>query len=141
MHAVTSYREEFDEKRVDRQTVYHHEDHLRMEGDFAGERRADYVATRGERAPVRKPQDNLRPEGEFVGRVREEAPTKGERAPITRPRDNLRPEGEFDSEISILFAKQKNKNFVTILVLPVSLSSKRYHNHGAGVHRHPRRTA
>ena len=171
VHAVTSYREEFDEKRVDRQTVYHHEDHLRMEGDFAGERRADYVATRGERAPVRKPQDNLRPEGEFVGRVREEAPTKGERAvvkrprdnlrpegefvgrvreeaptkgdraPITRPRDNLRPEGEFDSEISILFAKQKNKNFVTILVLPVSLSSKRYHNHGAGVHRHPRRTA
>lgn len=121
VHAVTSYREEFDEKRVDRQTVYHHEDHLRMEGDFAGERRADYVATRGERAPVRKPQDNLRPEGEFVGRVREEAPTKGDRAPITRPRDNLRPEGEFDSEISLPFAKQKNKNFVTILLSYLSL--------------------
>ena len=89
---------------MDRQTVYHHEDHLRMEGEFVGERRTDYSATRGERAAVRKPQDNLRPEGEFAGRVREEAPKKGDRAPITRPRDNLRPEGEFDSEISLLFA-------------------------------------
>lgn len=95
VHAVTSYREEFDEKHVDRQTVYHHEDHLRMEGEFIGERRTDYVVTRGERAPVRKPQDNLKPEGEFIGRPKEEAPTKGEKAPVKKPQDNLKPEGEF----------------------------------------------
>lgn len=103
MHTVTSYRQEFDEKRlVDRQTIHHHEDHLRMEGDFVGERRTDYTATRGERAVVKKPQDNLKPEGEFVGRAREEAPKHGDRAPIRRPVDNLRPEGEFDSEIHFL---------------------------------------
>lgn len=113
VHAVTSYREEFDEKRVDRQTVYHHEDHLRMEGDFVGERRTDYVATRGERAPVRRPQDNLRPEGEFVGRPKEEAPKKGDRAAVTRPRDNLRPEGEFDSEIFSFSRKNQEKSFLT----------------------------
>ena len=95
---MTSYREEFDEKRVDRQTVYHHEDHLRLEGEFIGERRTDYAATRGERAPARKPQDNLKPEGEFTGRPREEAPKYGDRAPVRRPQDNLRPEGDFDSE-------------------------------------------
>lgn len=73
-----------------------------MEGDFVGERRTDYTATRGERAVVKKPQDNLKPEGEFVGRAREEAPKHGDRAPIRRPVDNLRPEGEFDSEIHFL---------------------------------------
>lgn len=69
-----------------------------MEGDFVGERRTDYVATRGERAPVRRPQDNLRPEGEFIGRPKEEAPTRGERMPIRRPQDNLRPEGDIDGK-------------------------------------------
>lgn len=98
MHTVTSYRQEFDEKRLEKQTRYYHEDQLHTEGEFIGERRMDYVATKGERAPVRKPQDNLRPEGDFVGRPREEAPKYGERTPITKPRDNLKFEGEFDSE-------------------------------------------
>lgn len=69
-----------------------------MGGEFTGERRTDYVLTKGERAPVRKPQDNLKPEGEFIGRPREEAPKRGERAPVKRPQDNLRPEGDFDSK-------------------------------------------
>lgn len=94
---MSLYRQEFDEKHVDRQVKYYHEDHLHVEGEFTGERRTDYVATRGERAPVRKPQDNLKPEGDFFGRPKEEAPTHGERAPIRRPQDNLRPEGDFDS--------------------------------------------
>lgn len=66
-----------------------------MGGEFIGERRTDYVATKGERAPIRKPQDHLKPEGEFVGRPKQEAPTRGERAPVKKPQDNLRPEGEF----------------------------------------------
>lgn len=98
VHSVTSYRQEYDEKRVEKQTRVYHEDQLRTGGEFIGERRTDYVATRGERAPVRKPQDNLRPEGEFVGRPREEAPKYGDRAPIKKPRDNLKFEGEFDSK-------------------------------------------
>lgn len=95
---VTSYRQDYDVKRVEKQTKYHHEDHLRTEGEFIGERRTDYVATRGERAAVKKPQDHLKPEGEFVGRPKEEAPTRGERAPVKRPQDNLKFEGEFDGE-------------------------------------------
>lgn len=95
---MTSYREDYDEKRVEKQTKYYHEDHLHTEGEFIGERRADYVATRGERAPVRKPQDNLKPEGDFVRRPRQEAPKYGERAPITKPQDNLKFEGDFDSK-------------------------------------------
>ena len=67
VYGVTSYRQEYDEKHVDRSVTYHHEDHLHMEGDFVGERRTDYVATHGERMPIRKPQDNLRPEGEIDG--------------------------------------------------------------------------
>lgn len=65
IYGVTSYRQEYDEKHVNRQVKFHHEDQLHLEGEFTGERRTDYVATRGERAPVRKPQDNLRPEGDF----------------------------------------------------------------------------
>ncbi|XP_011864756.1 PREDICTED: uncharacterized protein LOC105560330 [Vollenhovia emeryi] len=95
VHAVTSYRQDYDEKRVEKQMKYHHEDQLRTEGEFIGQRRTDYVATKGERAPVRKPQDHLKPEGEFVKRPKEEAPTRGERAPVKKPQDNLRPEGEF----------------------------------------------
>ncbi|KYN06803.1 hypothetical protein ALC62_02186 [Cyphomyrmex costatus] len=95
LHTVTSYRQDYDEKRVEKQTKYYHEDHLRTEGEFIGQRRTDYVATKGERAPVRKPQDHLKPEGEFVRRPKEEAPTKGERAPVKKPQDNLKPEGEF----------------------------------------------
>ncbi|KAL0102066.1 hypothetical protein PUN28_018543 [Cardiocondyla obscurior] len=95
MHTVTSYRQDYDEKRVEKQTKYHHEDHLRTEGEFIGQRKTDYVATKGERAPVKKPQDHLKPEGEFARRPKEEAPTRGERAPVKKPQDNLRPEGEF----------------------------------------------
>lgn len=63
--SVTSYKEEYDEKHVDRQSKFYHEDHLRMEGEFIGERRTDFTVTRGERAPIVIPQDNLKPEGEF----------------------------------------------------------------------------
>lgn len=95
---VSSYHDEFDEKHVERRVMCHHEDHLHMEGDFVGERRTDYVATRGERAPVKRPEDNLRPEGEFYGRPKEEAPKRGERMPIKRPQDNLKPEGDIDGK-------------------------------------------
>ena len=82
---------------MDRQSKYHHEDHLRMEGEFTGERRSDFKVTRGERAPIKKPHDNLKPEGDFVGRPKEEAPKVGERAPVVKPQDNLKPEGDFES--------------------------------------------
>ncbi|RLU15995.1 hypothetical protein DMN91_011753 [Ooceraea biroi] len=95
---VTSYRQDYDVKRVEKQTKYYHTDHLRTEGEFIGERRTDYVATKGERAPVKKPQDHLKPEGEFIGRPKAEAPTRGERAPVKKPQDNLKFEGEFDSK-------------------------------------------
>lgn len=98
VHAVSSYRQEYDEKHVERQTRYYHEDQLHTGGEFTGERRADYVATKGERAPVKKPQDNLKPEGEFIGRPREEAPKYGERMPVTKPRDTLKFEGDLDSK-------------------------------------------
>ncbi|XP_011699680.1 PREDICTED: titin [Wasmannia auropunctata] len=95
LHTVTSYRQDYDEKRVEKQMKFYHEDHLHTEGEFIGQRRTDYVATKGERAPVKKPQDHLKPEGEFFKRPKEEAPIKGERAPVKKPQDNLRPEGEF----------------------------------------------
>ncbi|KAG5317371.1 TXND2 protein, partial [Pseudoatta argentina] len=95
LHTVTSYRQDYDEKHVEKQTKYYHKDHLHTEGEFIGQRRTDYVATRGERAPVRKPQDHLKPEGEFVRRPKEEAPIRGERAPVKKPQDNLKQEGEF----------------------------------------------
>jgi len=95
---VTSYRQDYDVKHVEKQTRYHHEDHLHTEGEFIGERRVDYVATKGERAPVIKPQDHLKPEGEFIGRPKGEAPIRGERAPVKRPQDNLKFDGEFDSK-------------------------------------------
>ena len=66
--STTSYKEEYDEKHVDRQAMYHFEDHLHMEGDFIGERRSDYSVTVGERAPVVRPVDNLKPEGDFESR-------------------------------------------------------------------------
>lgn len=69
-----------------------------MGGEFIGERRTDYVATKGERAPVKKPQDHLKPEGEFVRRPKEEAPTRGERAPVRKPQDTLKFEGDLDSK-------------------------------------------
>ncbi|KAM0735611.1 hypothetical protein ACS0PU_010759 [Formica fusca] len=97
VHTVTSYRQDYDEKRVEKQTKYYHEDHLHTEGEFIGQRRADYVAIKGERAPVKKPQDHLKPEGEFVKRPKEEAPTKGERAPIKKPQASLKLEGDFDT--------------------------------------------
>lgn len=157
VHAVTSYRQEYDEKRVERQTRYHHEDQLRTEGEFIGERRADYVATRGERAPVRRPQDNLRLEGEFVGRTREEAPKYGERAPITKPRDNLKSEGQFDSKYlefelrSHAFSAELRKRIIHLVIVRRSSSTTRikrsrfcrvssYNNHRAGLHRCYRRT-
>lgn len=95
VHTVTSYRQDYDEKRVEKQTKYYHEDHLRTEGEFIGQRRTDYVATKGERVLVKKPEDHLKPEGEFVRRPKEKAPTRGERAPVKKPQDNLKPEGEF----------------------------------------------
>ncbi|KZC04400.1 hypothetical protein WN55_02762 [Dufourea novaeangliae] len=98
IHAVTSYREEYDEKHVDRQTIRHHEDHLRMEGEFVGERRTDYVATRGERAPVRRPQDNLRPEGAFDSTTTTElvfTGMPGERPSPVRRNTYTKVEGEF----------------------------------------------
>lgn len=98
VHIVTSYRQDFDEKRVEKQQKYYHEDHLHTEGEFIGTRRSDYVATKGERAPVKKPQDSLKPEGEWIGRPREEAPKHGERAPVTIPQDNLKLAGSFDSK-------------------------------------------
>lgn len=98
MDTVTSYRQDYDVKRVEKQMKYYHEDHLRTEGEFIGERRTDYVATKGERVPLKKPQDHLKPEGEFIGRPKEETPTKGERAPVKKPQDNLKFEGEFDSK-------------------------------------------
>lgn len=82
---------------MDRQFGYYHEDHLHMEGEFIGERRHDYIATKGDRLPIKKPQDNLKPEGEFTKRPKEEAPKVGERAPIKKPQDNLKPEGTFES--------------------------------------------
>ncbi|XP_020289920.1 titin isoform X3 [Pseudomyrmex gracilis] len=97
VHIVTSYRQDFDEKRVEKQQKYYHEDHLHTEGEFIGTRRSDYVATKGERAPVKKPQDSLKPEGEWIGRPREEAPKHGERAPVTIPQDNLKLAGSFDT--------------------------------------------
>jgi hypothetical protein len=97
--SVTSYKEEYDEKHVDRQFNYYHADNLRMEGEFIGERRNDYTVTVGERAPVIKPEDNLKPEGDFIGRLQEEMPTIIERVPIIKTKDNLITEGEFESTL------------------------------------------
>ncbi|EZA48960.1 hypothetical protein X777_12406 [Ooceraea biroi] len=49
---VTSYRQDYDVKRVEKQTKYYHTDHLRTEGEFIGERRTDYVARRANNAKV-----------------------------------------------------------------------------------------
>lgn len=98
VHTVTSYRQDYDEKRVEKQMKYYHEDHLHTEGEFIGQRRTDYVATKGERAPVKKPQDHLKPEGEFVKRPKEEAPKRGERAPVKKPQASLKLEGDLDSK-------------------------------------------
>lgn len=72
-----------------------------MEGDFTGERRTDYVATRGERAPVRKPQDNLKPEGEFDSVTTTElvfTGKPGERPIPVRRNTYTKVEGDFTDE-------------------------------------------
>lgn len=101
VYAVTSYREEYDEKHVDRQVKYHHEDHLHMQGEFTGERRSDYVATRGDRAPVKKPKDNLKPEGNFESVTTTElvfTGVPGERPSPVRRNTYTKVEGEFIDE-------------------------------------------
>lgn len=114
MHTITSYRQEFDEKRLEKQMRYHYEDQLRTEGEFIGERRTDYIATKGERMPIRKPQDNLKPEGEFVKRPKEQAPKKGERASVKKPQDNLKFEGDFDSKYIVHISSLSSRNFKNI---------------------------
>lgn len=65
IQTLTSYRQDYDEKRVEKQMKYYHEDHLHTGGEFIGQRRTDYVATKGERAPVKKPQASLKLGGDF----------------------------------------------------------------------------
>ncbi|XP_011503243.1 PREDICTED: titin [Ceratosolen solmsi marchali] len=75
---ITSYKEEYDKKSVDREINYYNADHLHIEEEFIGERRHDYTATKdlstsldflgisGENPSTERRNTYTKVEGEFI---------------------------------------------------------------------------
>merc|ERR1712117_482591 len=77
----------------ERATITKHQDNLKTEGAFSGERKT--MATKGERAQVVRHADNLHLEGEMQKREKHVV-LKGERASVAKHDDNLKiAEGKF----------------------------------------------
>lgn len=106
IEATTAYRNDYDQKHVEKATAIRYYDNLRLEGSLDIPQKPKYEST--PRSKPFRPQDNLKPEGDFerpakstynsisdtAKMSKEHLKYHGDRAEIVKRMDNLHMEGE-----------------------------------------------